>query len=144
MSKTSENERLDQLLVSLGHFASRSRARDAIARGTVKVDGKVVTKPAQTVSVEAEIVVDDPASTYVSRAALKLLEDQDRDYAYVVNPRKRYLGVVSSQSLRDALHGHPGPCAQTGSRRPTRAWPAPGHWPSPGAPPERLALQSPA
>ena len=42
------------------------------------------------------------------RAAQRLLEDSDRDYAYVVNARRRFLGVVSSQSLRDALHGRPG------------------------------------
>jgi 23S rRNA (cytidine1920-2'-O)/16S rRNA (cytidine1409-2'-O)-methyltransferase len=72
MSKTSENERLDQLLVSLGHFASRSRARDAIARGTVSVNGKTATKPSQTVAGNAEIAISDPAQAYVSRAALKL------------------------------------------------------------------------
>jgi len=43
------------------------------------------------------------------RAALRLLEDSDRDYAYVLSASKRYLGVVSSQSLRDALHRHEGP-----------------------------------
>ena len=42
------------------------------------------------------------------RAALRLLEDSDRDYAYVLSARKRFLGVVSSQSLRDALAGHQG------------------------------------
>lgn len=42
------------------------------------------------------------------RAALRLLEDSDRDHAYVLDARKRFLGVVSSQSLRDALHGHQG------------------------------------
>ena len=42
------------------------------------------------------------------RAALRLLEDSDRDHAYVLNARKRFLGVVSSQSLRDALQGHEG------------------------------------
>ena len=40
------------------------------------------------------------------RAALRLLEQSDRDYAYVLNARKRFLGVVSSQSLSDALKGH--------------------------------------
>jgi 23S rRNA (cytidine1920-2'-O)/16S rRNA (cytidine1409-2'-O)-methyltransferase len=77
MSKTIENQRLDQLLVALDMFDSRSRARDAIVRGTVTVDGKVITKPAQTVSPEAQIAVDDPASTYVSRGALKLLAALD-------------------------------------------------------------------
>ncbi|MGD9775197.1 glycine betaine/L-proline ABC transporter ATP-binding protein ProV [Diaphorobacter sp.] len=42
------------------------------------------------------------------RAALRLLEDSDRDHAYVLDSRKRLLGVVSSQSLRDALQGHQG------------------------------------
>ena len=44
-----------------------------------------------------------------SRAALRLLEDSDRDYAYVLSSRRQYLGVVSTQSLRSALHGHQGP-----------------------------------
>lgn len=42
------------------------------------------------------------------RAALRLIEDSDRDHAYVLNARQRLLGVVSAQSLRDALHGHEG------------------------------------
>lgn len=69
--------RLDQLLVERGLFATRSRARDAIQRGTVKVDGKAVTKPGQTVAQNAAIAVDDPASAYVSRAALKLIAALD-------------------------------------------------------------------
>ncbi|ODS93521.1 MAG: glycine betaine/L-proline ABC transporter ATP-binding protein [Comamonas sp. SCN 65-56] len=43
------------------------------------------------------------------RATLRILEDSDRDVAYVLSPRKRYLGAVSSQSLRDVLRGHQGP-----------------------------------
>lgn len=69
--------RLDQLLVELGLFATRSRARDAIQRGTVKVDGKPVTKPGQNVARTAKIAVDDPASAYVSRGALKLIAALD-------------------------------------------------------------------
>jgi 23S rRNA (cytidine1920-2'-O)/16S rRNA (cytidine1409-2'-O)-methyltransferase len=65
--------RLDQLLVERGMFASRSRARDAIVRGTVQVDGAVVTKPGITIPQTVIISVDDPASAYVSRAALKLI-----------------------------------------------------------------------
>ncbi|WP_137135528.1 TlyA family RNA methyltransferase [Rhizobium sp. FKY42] len=70
-------ERLDQLLVSRGLFESRSRARDAIARGTVQVNGVTVTKPGQVVSTAAALVVDDPAQGYVSRAALKLIAALD-------------------------------------------------------------------
>lgn len=73
----SEPQRLDQLLVILSLFASRSRARDAIQRGTVTVDGKVVTKPGALFTENAAIAIDDPAQDYVSRAALKLVAALD-------------------------------------------------------------------
>lgn len=66
--------RLDEHLVSAGFFESRSRARDAIARGTILVDGAAATKPAQKVLASCTITVNDPAARYVSRAALKLVE----------------------------------------------------------------------
>lgn len=69
--------RLDQLLVSRGLFASRSRARDAVRRGTVKVDGRSAGKPGQVVSLNCRLEVDDPARTFVSRAALKLIAALD-------------------------------------------------------------------
>jgi 23S rRNA (cytidine1920-2'-O)/16S rRNA (cytidine1409-2'-O)-methyltransferase len=71
------SQRLDQLLVSLGLFASRSRARDAVSRGTVKVDGKVVTKAGALFCEGVPIEIDDPAQDYVSRAALKLVAALD-------------------------------------------------------------------
>ncbi|VEJ45015.1 TlyA family RNA methyltransferase [Bartonella vinsonii] len=66
-------KRLDVFLVEKNFFTTRSRARDAIMRQTVKVDGKAVLKAGQTISDDAEIVVCDPAQGYVSRAALKLI-----------------------------------------------------------------------
>lgn len=69
--------RLDQLLVERGLFATRSRARDAIMRGTVTIDGSVVSKPGTAVAETVVIAVDDPASAYVSRAALKLIAALD-------------------------------------------------------------------
>lgn len=72
MSEHPETIRLDQLLLNAGLVASRSRARDAISRGTVKVNGRVVTKPSSTFPASAVIEIDDPAQAYVSRAALKL------------------------------------------------------------------------
>jgi 23S rRNA (cytidine1920-2'-O)/16S rRNA (cytidine1409-2'-O)-methyltransferase len=75
--KTPERLRLDELLVRRGDFATRSRARDAIERGTVHVDGRPAAKPGLTVSETAEISVDDPARHYVSRAALKLIGGLD-------------------------------------------------------------------
>ncbi len=43
------------------------------------------------------------------RAALQLIEGHDDNFAYVVSPTQRYLGTVSADSLRTALHGHTGP-----------------------------------
>ena len=72
MKKLPEPQRLDQLLVALGLFASRSRSRDAIQRGTVKGEGKVVAKPSLVFAATHQFDIDDPAQDYVSRAALKL------------------------------------------------------------------------
>ncbi|TGQ35710.1 MULTISPECIES: TlyA family RNA methyltransferase [unclassified Mesorhizobium] len=73
----SARQRLDELLVQRGLFASRSRARDAIERGTVTVDGNLARKPGQSVSPDCLITIDDPARGYVSRAALKLIAGLD-------------------------------------------------------------------
>ncbi len=86
MSNSSENHRLDQLLVSRGLFASRSRARDAVARGTVRVNGKVVTKPSLTFPGNVVFEISDPAQDYVSRAALKLVAALDH---FQLDPRNR-------------------------------------------------------
>ncbi|MBC8128722.1 MAG: TlyA family RNA methyltransferase [Rhizobiaceae bacterium] len=64
--------RLDILVSDRGLAASRARARDAILRGHVRVDGLIVTKPSLNVPPESVIVLDDPAADYVSRAGLKL------------------------------------------------------------------------
>ncbi|MDK1375737.1 MULTISPECIES: TlyA family RNA methyltransferase [unclassified Sinorhizobium] len=69
--------RLDQLLLNSGLVASRARARDAIQRGTVQVEGRTVTKPAATFVEGVAITIDDPAQAYVSRAALKLVAALD-------------------------------------------------------------------
>lgn len=65
--------RLDHYLADLGRVPSRARARDAIKRGCVKVNGVLITKPGQLVAADQDITLDDPAEGYVSRAALKLL-----------------------------------------------------------------------
>ena len=64
--------RLDTLVSERGLAASRARARDAIRRGHVRVDGLVVTKPSLNVDPASVLLLDDPAADYVSRAALKL------------------------------------------------------------------------
>lgn len=79
--------RLDELLVRRGLFQSRSRARDAILRGTVSVGGATAAKPGQEVAETVEVSVDDPASRYVSRAALKLIAGLD---AFGLDPAGSY------------------------------------------------------
>jgi len=69
----SEPHRLDVALEARGLCRSRARARDAIVRGTVQVDGRTITKPGYRVTAQDTIEVEDPSSNYVSRAALKLL-----------------------------------------------------------------------
>ncbi|PST23681.1 TlyA family rRNA (cytidine-2'-O)-methyltransferase [Rhizobium sp. JAB6] len=83
----SEPQRLDQLLVTLSLFASRSRARDAIQRGTVTVNGRIVTKPGALFTEDAQIRIDDPAQDYVSRAALKLVAALDH---FGLDPRGQH------------------------------------------------------
>ncbi len=70
-------KRLDQALVEQGRFKSRSRVRDAIRRGTVRIDGQVVRKPGLMVTADSVFEIDDPAQDYVSRAALKLIAGLD-------------------------------------------------------------------
>lgn len=79
--------RLDQLLVSLNRFKTRSRARDAVLRGVVTVNGRIATKPGETVATDVVIVVNDPAERYVSRAALKLLAALDH---FDLSPKDLY------------------------------------------------------
>jgi len=77
-------QRLDEALVARGLYPTRSRARDAVKRGTVTVDGLTITKPAQPVSDDAVIAIADQAQAYVSRAALKLKHGLDH---FALSPR---------------------------------------------------------
>lgn len=52
--------RLDVLLVKKGFFSSRSKAKEAVKRGFVKVGGSAVTKPSAEVDLYAEIEVTHP------------------------------------------------------------------------------------
>ena len=76
--------RLDEALVLRGLAPSRAKARDAIKRGVVSVDGSAEAKPAQMVGAGQSITIDDPAAGYVSRAALKLIAALD-GFSFVVD-----------------------------------------------------------
>lgn len=79
--------RLDQHLVTSGFYDTRARARDAIGRGTVRVNGCVAKKAGQKTSPDATIDIADPAINYVSRAALKLVAGLDH---YGFDPKGKY------------------------------------------------------
>jgi 23S rRNA (cytidine1920-2'-O)/16S rRNA (cytidine1409-2'-O)-methyltransferase len=81
-----ERRRLDLALVARGLAPTRARARDAILRGCVTVDGRVAVSAAMPVADDAIIVVDDPAGRYVSRSALKLVAGLDR-FGYAAEGR---------------------------------------------------------
>jgi 23S rRNA (cytidine1920-2'-O)/16S rRNA (cytidine1409-2'-O)-methyltransferase len=81
-----ERIRLDIALVERGLAPSRARARDAVLRGAVSVNGAVVAKPGQEVGSDAAIILDDAATAYVSRAALKLIAGLDH---FAIDPSGR-------------------------------------------------------
>lgn len=68
--------RLDKALLSRGLVETRSRARDLIVRGAVRVGGLVETKPGALVKDDAPIMLLEDAD-YVSRGALKLVAALD-------------------------------------------------------------------
>lgn len=75
--KSSARERVDQLLTAGYGFESRARARDAILRVGITVNGSVVTRPGARFARDDAIEISDAARGYVSRAALKLIAGLD-------------------------------------------------------------------
>jgi 23S rRNA (cytidine1920-2'-O)/16S rRNA (cytidine1409-2'-O)-methyltransferase len=73
----SERIRLDLALEQRGLLPSRARARDAILRGTVTINGVAAVKANQMVGRDDKLALSDPAANYVSRAALKLVAGLD-------------------------------------------------------------------
>tara|TARA_R110002020_G_scaffold6321_1_gene26565 strand:- start:547 stop:1296 length:750 start_codon:yes stop_codon:yes gene_type:complete len=73
----SERIRLDLAMEQRGLVPSRARARDAILRGTVTLNGVVAVKQNQMVGKDDLVALSDPAANYVSRAALKLVAGLD-------------------------------------------------------------------
>ena len=73
----SERIRLDLAMEQRGLVPSRARARDAILRGTVTINGVTAVKQNQMVGKDDLVALSDPAANYVSRAALKLVAGLD-------------------------------------------------------------------
>ena len=70
-------QRLDLALVERGLVATRARARDAVTRGVVTIDGRVEIRPSAGVPPGAVVAIADPAGAYVARSALKLADALD-------------------------------------------------------------------
>jgi 23S rRNA (cytidine1920-2'-O)/16S rRNA (cytidine1409-2'-O)-methyltransferase len=64
-------KRADLVLVERGLFESRARARAAIEAGLVTANDKQVTKPSETIAVDA-VLQARPAHPFVSRGGVKL------------------------------------------------------------------------
>lgn len=79
-------QRLDTLMAERGLVDSRARARDAVLRGHVRVDGTLAEKPSLSVATDAAIEVSDPAQGFVARSALKLAAALD---AFAIDPAGR-------------------------------------------------------
>ena len=71
-SPNTSSQRLDLALVARGLVATRAKARDLIARGEVRIDGDVASKPAMAVRDGQSIEVNAEAAAQVSRGAVKL------------------------------------------------------------------------
>lgn len=79
-----KKERLDVLLVELGEFESREKAKRNIMAGLVFVDGQRVDKAGTKVKRDSDITIKGKALPYVSRGGLKL-EKAIKEYGVTVD-----------------------------------------------------------
>lgn len=85
----------------------REPADDYVRNFVRGVDAAAVFKAGDIARRSQVVVAESP--TRGARAALSMLEQQDREYAFVVCTQGRFQGMVSVESLRAALKGHEGP-----------------------------------
>ncbi|TVP94841.1 MAG: TlyA family RNA methyltransferase [Acholeplasmatales bacterium] len=64
--------RLDMWLIEKGYFSSRARAQREIREGRIRVNDRVITKPAHTLSTTDVIETMTPFNPYVGVGGLKL------------------------------------------------------------------------
>ena len=65
-------ERIDVLLVKMGFFATRQKAKYAIENNCVEVNNEIITKVSKLVEEDSNIKVKNISLPYVSRGGLKL------------------------------------------------------------------------
>jgi len=99
--KRKSKQRLDKLLVELGHCESRALAQKLIRAGSVQVDHTVVDKPGTEVAVTAEILVKQ-RPPYVSRVAVKLAK-AIAQFGVSVEGRICLDGGISTGGFTDCL-----------------------------------------
>ncbi len=94
--------RLDNFLVERGDAETRAKARDAIRRGAVTVDGQVARKAGQSVDEANTISLAKDALAYVSRGGLKLAAALSHFSVAVAGRRALDVGA-STGGFTDAL-----------------------------------------
>ena len=99
--------RLDIALEARGLAQSRARARDAVLRGTVRVNGVPAGKPGMLVGEDDRIEVDDPAQHYVSRAALKLIAGLESGSVQLEDASGRGFFELLLQNTREGFFADP-------------------------------------
>ncbi len=69
-----KDERIDKLLVELGHAPSRAKAQAMVMAGVVLADERRIDKPSQPIAIDANIRIkgDSAENRYVGRGGLKL------------------------------------------------------------------------
>jgi 23S rRNA (cytidine1920-2'-O)/16S rRNA (cytidine1409-2'-O)-methyltransferase len=67
-----KKERLDKILVDLGHFENKSKASAAILAGNVKINDEVITKSGFQIAYNKKLDIEIKFMPYVSRGGFKL------------------------------------------------------------------------
>ena len=98
-------QRLDQLLVELDHFSSRTQAQAAIMAGLVYVDGQKADKAGRSYSPDVKIEVKGQPHPYVSRGGVKL-EKALREFKIDVTGKTALDIGASTGGFTDCLLQH--------------------------------------
>lgn len=94
--------RLDQRLVQDGTFESRAKAQAAIMAGTIKVDGKIITKAGHPVTPTNIVELMGLKMPYASRGGLKLVHALQSFHLEVAGKRVMDVGA-STGGFTDVL-----------------------------------------